>query len=355
MKKVVKAYPAQQKRRKLIWLVLALTLFTGLALLLLLTWRRPLASPSVANQSNQTTPAPDPLTIEAIRARNYHGSQITFERQSDNVFSRAVVSYYSDRLKLFALRATPSGTTPGGGWPVIILAHGYLPPDTYSTDGPEYEQFISSLTSAGFAVYKPDYRGHGKSEGQPEGGHFSPVYAYDVLNLITSLKLSATNEQINPNRIGLLGHSLGGHVSLRTAVVSPDVKATALLAGVVGSFDDIFYNWPNSPMPLDRPANLILSKKRALINKYGEPKDNPGFWNSASAINYVQSIVGPVQIHHDIDDPMVPLLFSEHLDQKLTEAGKQHEFFTYPGSDHQFILSRSLVLQRLITFFKSNL
>lgn len=306
--------------------------------------------------STTATPTPElePLAIAALRARSYNPTTIMVEQELDSVggASSQIISYHSDELKIYALSTTPIGSPPTGGWPVIVLNHGYIEPANYHTDGPEYQQFIASLTSAGFKVIKPDYRGHGRSEGQPEGGHFSPAYTYDLLNLVATLKQTPG---VNGSRIGFLGHSMGAHVALRATVTSKDIKATALMSGVVGSMNDIFYNWPRSPMPFDQPRPIVQGKRLELIKKYGEPKDNPTFWDSVSAINFVSQISNPVQIHHSAGDSMVPLLFSEHLTTALKNANKSVEFYTYPGNDHQLITSRNLVLQRLTNFFKTNL
>ncbi len=310
--------------------------------------------PKQTKKAAEPTKPLDPLSIAAIRARTYPASTITTEQNlgDQGGYSNAIISYTSDGFKVYGLQSTPNGTAPPGGWPVIIFNHGYIDPAQYQTNGSEYQQFISTLARAGYMVIKPDYRGHGRSEGEPGGGHFSPVYAYDELNLISSLKQYAG---VNPGRIGVFGHSLGGHVALRTIVVSKDVKATSILAGVVGSMNDIFYNWPHSPMPNDRPKVLVTGKKQALVSKYGEPNANPDFWNSVSAINYVDAVAGTVQIQHDENDSTVPELFSDHLVQALQKASKPVEYYTYPGDDHQLAQSRSLVLQRLVDFYRAHL
>lgn len=334
--------------------------FGGVALAGVVIAMIPQAKPSnppaaVTQPSAQTgLEAPDPLTIQAMRARQYQSSPIvvTQELGEQGGFHNSIISFQSDGLTEYALMATPDSARPAGGWPVIILDHGYIDPALYQTNGPEYRQFIATFASAGFMVVKPDYRGHGKSQGQPEGGHFSPVYAYDNLNLIETLK---AYQAVDPSRIGLLGHSLGGHVALRTIVVSKDVKATAFMAGVVGSFNDIFYNWPNSPAPNDRPTPLVQDHTRAVIEKYGDPKSNPAFWDSISAINYVDAVTGKVQVNQDVDDSVVPKLFSDHLVAALQKAGKSVEYDTYPGNDHQFSANRTAILRNLLAFYKANL
>jgi dipeptidyl aminopeptidase/acylaminoacyl peptidase len=237
---------------------------------------------------------------------------------------------------------------------VVVLCHGYVTPNQYITNSSDYASWISALNRAGYAVIKPDYRGHGQSEGTPEGGHFSPVYTYDVLNLIASLKDWPT---VNVGRLAVVGHSMGGHVALRTAVVSPDVKATVYVAGVVGSLEDIFYNWPRPPYVNDQPSATVQGIRQRLVTQHGDPHADPDFWARASAINYVGRIKGASQIHHGTADDQVPLLFSQHLTGALQRAGRPVESYEYAGGDHQFGRAdyRQLLLTRILKLLNTQL
>jgi dipeptidyl aminopeptidase/acylaminoacyl peptidase len=324
-------------------------------------WRarqpKPVTTNTTTTQVAQPEPTPElnPLQIEAIKARNYPGSKIVVEQDlgSKSGYNSKIVSYKSDEFKVFALMATPVGSAPVGGWPVVILNHGYVEPSAYRTTNNYYSAPISALASSGFAVLMPDFRGHGSSQGTPEGGHFSPVYTYDNLNLVNSIP-QTPELGLSSSRIGTLGHSLGAHTSLRVAVVNPNIKATVYAAGVVASVDDILYNWPNSPMPSDLPASIHATRD-ALLAKYGTPKTNPEFWNSVSAINYVGDITGNSQIHHSQNDSVVPLNFSTKLDSALKTADKPVEFYVYPGSDHQIISNSQLAISRMVEFFRKTL
>lgn len=138
------------------------------------------------------------------------------------------------------------------------------------------------------------------------------------------------------------------------AVVNPNIKATAYLSGVVGSIDDILYNWPNSPMPSDLPID-VQNTREQLLTQYGTPKTNPAFWDSVSAINYVGNVTGASQIHHSQNDSVVPKSFSDKLNNALITANKSVEYFVYPGNDHQLRANIELLNARLVNFYTSSL
>jgi len=313
--------------------------------------------------SHTTTPKPkpkpaalDPLTIEAMRTRGYKASPITTTQSLGNQggYTNAVVSFVSDGLTEYALQSTPTTPPPAVGYPVIILMHGYIPPTQYQTTSNDYHDFIAAWARAGFVVIKPDYRGVGQSQGTATSGHYAPDDTYDIMNLIASLKHYGL---VNSGRIGSFGHSLGGHIALNVADISPDVKATVITNGVVGSMYDFFYNWPHSPAPNDQPTATVTAELQKLLADHGTPKSNPDFYNQASAINYVGTINGPVQVDHDVGDSTVPFSFSQHLNDALVAAHKNVTFYQYPGDDHQFSnpSNHQLLIERTTAFFKASL
>ncbi|MCR4306009.1 MAG: alpha/beta fold hydrolase, partial [Candidatus Daviesbacteria bacterium] len=266
---------------------------------------------------NQSKGDPHPLQISEMRKKDYPGSEITIEEELEpgSNYSRYLASYRSEGLKINALLTVPEGDPPVGGWPAIVFNHGYIPPAEYSTTS-RYVAYTNAFSSNGYAVLKPDYRGHGSSEGKPEGGYYSPAYTVDVLNALSSIK---KYPGVNPEKIGMWGHSMGGSLTLRSMVVSKDIKAGVIWAGVVGSYEDMIKNWRRSrPFMLsEREQAFRRPGRQALIDKYGDPDKNPEFWESISPIYFVKDISGPLQLHHGTVDEEVPLLFSERLKETM--------------------------------------
>jgi len=290
-----------------------------------------------------------PLSIEYMRQQTYPGSEITVEQTlpSGSNYNQYIASYKSDGLKIYALLTVPQSEKPKNGWPVIIFNHGFIPPEQYRTTE-RYVAYVDAFARNGYIVFKSDYRGHGNSEGKAEGGYGSNAYTIDVLNALNSMK---KYKDADPNRIGMWGHSMGGGITLRSMVVSGDIKAGVIWAGVVGSYPDLLNNWRRRNIPQSAPPHWATSWRQRLIDQYGEPSKNPEFWNSISANSYVKDISGPIQLHHAKDDSHVPFSFSEKLNSQLQEAGKPVEFYSYEGDDHNLTNSFDTAMERSIAFF----
>src|SRR5690606_20864978 len=124
-----------------------------------------------------------PLSIEVLQTGIYPGSEIVVEEalSPGSNYDRYLTSYQSEGLKIYALLTIPRGTPPEGGWPAIVFNHGYIPPAQYRTTE-RYIAYTDAFSRNGYVLFRPDYRGHGNSEGEPAGGYGSNAYTIDVLN-----------------------------------------------------------------------------------------------------------------------------------------------------------------------------
>jgi len=312
---------------------------------------------------------PHPLQIEVMRQQSYPGSEITFEQtlESEGNYSQHVVSYQSDGYKIYALMTIPNGPKPDTGWPVIVFNHGYVRPSEYSTTG-NYVPYMDMLASSGYIVFKSDYRGHGRSDGEEAvgGGYGMPDYTVDVLNAVASLQ---AYPDADPNRIGMWGHSMGGQITLRAMVASQDIKAGVIWGGVVAPYPDIIARWdftrnpdfspematPQFATPQSSAGNWLhnfSSWVDEFTTKYGNPAENPAFWVTISPNSYLADFSGPIQLHHSITDEMVPLAWSETLIEELQAVGdSSYEFYTYPNDNHNIVVNYGTAMGRTVDFF----
>ena len=287
-----------------------------------------------------------------MRSRDYPGSSIKIEETlvPASGYNRYIASYKSDGLKIYALLLVPKGDKPQNGWPVVILNHGYIIPGKYTPDG-NYIPYADAFAKNGYIVFKPNFRGHGKSDGVPTSSYYSPDYAVDDLNAIASIKKYPAAD---PTKIGVWGHSMGGNITLRDLVVdTTGIKAAVIWGGVVGSYNDIMFNWQNRVSYKPNAEDLFLRNKNMdlLINLYGTPATNPDFWNSCDPTYFLEDITAPIQIDVGLADNQVPPDFSKGLFYKLKMIGKTAEYYEYPGANHDINQGFDLAMKRTIDFF----
>jgi uncharacterized protein len=300
------------------------------------------------------------ITVEYLRDLEITGSEITVEQELDQTYyyHQYIVSYISEGNKIYALLTIPSVEPPEGGFKAIVFNHGYIPPAAYRTTE-YYTAYVDYLARSGFVVMKIDYRGHGQSEGVPSGSYFSPGYTIDS---ITALKSLQTMDSIDPQGIGMWGHSMAGNLVLRAMLIEPDIKAGVIWAGAVYSYDDfvkygIDDNTYRPPViPEDQEASDPRRRSREIFDIYGRPDTQVDYWEAVSLTENIEYLNSPIQLHHAQDDTVVNVGYSFDLAVTLQENGKQYELYTYEGGGHNLISPYfDQAMLRTVEFFRNNL
>jgi pimeloyl-ACP methyl ester carboxylesterase len=136
---------------------------------------------------------------------------------------------YSNPAAGVTLAGTLTLPAGDGPHPVVLLISGSGPQDRdeFLMRHRPFLVLADHLTRKGIAVLRVDDRGVGKSTGTFATAT-TEDFATDVLAGVAYLK---TRREIDPKRIGLIGHSEGGYVAPMVATRSPDVAFIVLLAG----------------------------------------------------------------------------------------------------------------------------
>jgi len=306
--------------------------------------------------SVESSPLPNPLSNAALKLRSYPGSDIKIESElpATATYTQYIGSYDSDGLKIYGLLTIPKGTPPEGGWPAIIFNHGYIPPEEYRTTE-KYVAYVGGFASKGFVVFKPDYRGHGSSEGDASSAYFSNGYTIDVLNALASVRKL---KEVDKDRVGMWGHSMGGSITVRSISVDRSLKAAVIWAGVVADYPQLVNEWrrSNSWRPSQQQQMATRSSRAQLIEQFGNPSQQSPFWAMISPWADLAEIETPVQLHHATGDADVPWEFSQTFHDKLQSLQKPSELYIYERSDHNLSgTTFSQAMSRSVKFFQDNL
>lgn len=313
-----------------------------------------IAVKGVSTESSSTpNPTPFPfqeMTVPYLRNLEFNSSLGDLKEYLNNgSFIAYTTSYKSDGLKVNGLLTKPAGEMPTGGWPAIVFVHGYIPPPTYRTTE-KYIDHVNFLARNGFVVFKIDLRGHGDSEGEAGGGYYSSDYVIDTLNAYSALQKSGF---VNPNKIGLWGHSMAGNVILRSLAAKPEIPAASIWAGAGFTYTDL-RKYGIQDGSYQAPANQTERQKRRqlLRETYGEPDGGNPFWKLVAPTDYLTDLKGAIQLNHAVDDDVVNIGYSRDLNLVLDGTKIPHELNEYPGGGHNISNPGfSPAMQKTIEFF----
>ncbi len=140
--------------------------------------------------------------------------------------SKENVSFKSGHDVLRGVLMKPQSKGP---FPGVVYCHGLL------SDMRELGHAPASTVKTGFAVLVFDFRGHGKSEG--ERGLISTERC--VEDATAAFHFLAGLPNVIPERIGIVGHSFGGHVAL-ASLARTDHFRCAVAAAPPGSIREDF-------------------------------------------------------------------------------------------------------------------
>lgn len=173
-------------------------------------------------------------------------------------------------------------------------------------------------------------------------------YTEDVVNAVLALRTSGL-PAVDPNRIGLLGRSMGGGVTYNVLVAQPGlVDAAVVYAPVSSNAVDNFDRWIRG-----QPGNAALADQ--IVAAYGSPEDNPSFWRNTSPVTFFNRVSEPILVHHGTADERCPIEWSQTTVAILQSLGKDAELLTYDGEPHAFEAAWEQSMERTVAFFQRHL
>jgi pectinesterase len=225
--------------------------------------------------------------------------------------------------------------------PAVIYVHGGGWAAGSKSDTPN-----ELLASRGFATFSVSYRLSDEAS--------FPAAIHDVKAAIRWVRANAADLRIDPERIGIWGHSAGGHLA-SLAAVTGDLPE---LEGDGGNPE--FSSSVQAAVPLSGPSWFPAESMHgdAAVAKLlgAHQTEAPDLAAFASPAGHVSAGSPPFLIVHGEADTVVPISQSELLGERLREAGVESELIRVAGAGHDYAdLLTPEVGSRIVEFFRRNL
>jgi dipeptidyl aminopeptidase/acylaminoacyl peptidase len=241
-----------------------------------------------------------------------------------------VIDYRAgDGLAMKGILTLPLGQ-PSGNLPLVVLPHG----GPESMDRADFDWWTQAFAARGYAVFQPNFRGssgHGSEFRNAGFGQWGRRMQTDISDGMAAL---AQQGIIDPKRVCIVGASYGGYAALAGVTLQHGLyRCAAAYAGVSDPGDMLqfaYRKWGEYARPELRYWRSYLLGEGAKTSSV--PDDISPLARAAEAD-------APILLIHGVDDTIVPIDQSKHMEAALSRAGKSVEFVTLKGEDHW--LSRS--------------
>ena len=158
-----------------------------------------------------------------------------------------------------------------------------------------------------------------------------PQNLHDCMTAIRWLRKNAERLQIDPERIGVIGGSAGGHLAAMVGVL--EAKDGLDPKGPYGGFSCRV----QCAVPMYGPMDL--TEHRNDISMLGKKREQaPDVYKAASPITYVHNNTPPMLILHGTADKTVDIKQSQLFAAALKKVGAVHELVIVDGAPHTFHL-----------------
>jgi acetyl esterase/lipase len=210
-----------------------------------------------------------------------------------------------------------------GPYPVVMVIHGGA---WRAGNKKDCQIIMPDLVRHGYAAISPQYRFCPKET--------FPAQVQDVKAAVRWVKAHAKEYDIDPERMGAMGFSAGGHLALMLGLTAPaDGLDGEVPAGGPDSRVKAVVNYFG---PTDLGASDIPDVSKPLVKDFlgALAKDRPDLAAKASPLTYVTKDDAPVLTFQGTKDPLVPPTQATKLAEAMTAAGVPGRIELLVGASH---------------------
>ena len=214
--------------------------------------------------------------------------------------------------------------------------------DDYTADKKYAAKWSQELVNKGYTLFVINHR-------------FSPRFKHgeileDSRRAVRFIRYNAKTYKINPNKIGAIGQSSGGHLSALLGSVdtpfenvnkNPVDSVSSKVQAVVSMAGPMIKTDLNTKQDTISDHKLVT---KIILNLFGELPDLKngefvfnGKFAEASPINHITKNDAPMLLYHSEDDNLIPYRHAVKMNQKLIEMGVETKLIIQKKTGHNAV------------------
>jgi dipeptidyl aminopeptidase/acylaminoacyl peptidase len=243
-----------------------------------------------------------------------------------------------DGIELSGWLYQPKGFAAPG--PLVLCFHG----GPEGQERPSFSSQYQALLAQGIAVLAPNVRGSsgfGKTFVNLDNG---PLRFNAIRDIRACVDYVVAAKVADPGRIGIMGASYGGYMTMAGLADYPDLFAAgANLYGVV-NFETFFAH--------TEPWMAEISKVQ-----YGDPQTQVELLRALSPIHRLDRVTAPTIVLHGANDTNVPVVEAEQVVENLDGRGVSVKYVLFPDEGHGFskVPNRIRAMVEIVRWFAEHL
>ncbi|WP_249311478.1 S9 family peptidase [Pseudoalteromonas ruthenica] len=198
--------------------------------------------------------------------------------------------------------------------PVIVNVYGGPHAQRVTNSWRSKNLYFQYMVQQGYVVFQLDNRGSYNRGKRFEDVIYKHLGESEVQDQIKGVEFLRTLDYVDPQRIGIYGHSYGGYMALMGMFKAGDY----FKAGVSGA-------------PV---TDWSLYDTHYTERYLGHPKTNAKGYEQSAVFPYSDGLKGPLMIYHGMADDNVLFTHATKLFKQLQDKALPFEMMTYPGSKH---------------------
>lgn len=268
----------------------------------------------------------DPKTPDQVSIQDVSGQHITWIEENKLAQGHPYFPYVKDHIvPRFGKIKGPSGDDlhyrmykpahmeQGKKYPVIVALYGG--PHAQLVRRQWGDSMHQILAQSGYVVFTLDNRGSNYRGTAFEGALYRRLGKVEVEDQVAGVNYLKSLDFVDPERIGVQGHSYGGYMALMSMFTAPEV----FKVGVSGA-----------------PVTEWRLYDTHYTERYlGRPQDNKTGYDESSVFPYVGNLQGKLLLVHGMADDNVLFNNSSMLLDEMQKNAIAFDFMAYPGQTHR--------------------